>query len=187
MDAGPGSEAVVLPGSSLGSGNTLHLELQLDPSGETAFTFGTGFDPTWPSTSPELVILDALSTPLLTANLIDITVTGQSLVPGTAGLAQTSVTLGAVDLSTHLVLTGGTQAANFGGIGALGSLSVLLNAPSVDWTFGSVFDQDFTAQMNVQFQFHTVPEPRTALLIGLSLAGLLGWQRRSGISRRRDR
>jgi hypothetical protein len=85
------------------------------------------------------------------------------------------------------VLTGGTQAANFGGIGALGSLSVLLNAPSVDWAFGSVFDQDFTAQMNVQFQFHTVPEPRTALLIGLSLAGLLGWQRRSGISRRRDR
>lgn len=176
---GGGTEATVLPGSSLGSGNTMHLELQLDGTGEQSFTFGTGFEGTWPLSSPELIILDGVGTPLLTADLTTITVTGQSLVPGTAGSVSTSVTLGVLDLvQTHLVLTGGTEAANFGGIGALGQMSVLINSPSVDWDFGSVFDEDFTAQMNVQLQFFVAPEPGTGLLVGLSLLGLALRERR---------
>jgi len=176
-----GSNAVVLPGTSLGSGNTLYLELMLAPAGETAFTFGTGFVATPPLSSPELIIRDALYTPLLMADLIGTAVTG--MAPGPAGQTTTSVTLGDVSLlSQHLVLTGGTLAGDFGGVGAIGVISVLLNRPSVDFAFGSFFDQDFTAQMNVQLQF-TTPEPGTGLLVALPLAGLAWWRRRTRAAR----
>jgi hypothetical protein len=169
------SDAVVLPGTSLGSGNTLSIEMQM-LGAETGFTFGTLFEATPPAGVPELIIRDGGGAALLTADLLGISVTGMFVGP--AGNSLTSVTLGDVSVSsTHIELTGGSEAGNFGGIGSIGELSVFLNEPSEDFAFGSFFDLDFTAQMNVQLRFHT-PEPGTGLLVAMPLAGMAWWRRR---------
>jgi len=162
---GPAQDAVVLSGGSFPAGSTLHVEMEL--SVDSGFTVGSVFVGT-PDATPDLYILDAIGTPLITADLNSIDVTG--LASGPAGSALTSVTLGSLDgASSDLVLTGGTLASSFGGVGAVAELSVLLNNPTDEFGFFSTFDVDWTAQMNVQLQFHTVPEPGTFTLLALPL------------------
>ena len=185
LDAGLGN-AIITPGTSLpgslGSEDELFIEIQLGSGGEELFTIGTAFEATPPAGTPEIVILDSLGTPLLTADFLGATVSGFS--PGPAGQATTSVTIGTLSaFNSHLELTGGTLAGDFGGIGAIGELYVLLNNPTTEFAFGSFFDEDFTAQMNVQLQFHS-PEPGTGLLVGLPIAGLAWWRRRTLAARR---
>jgi hypothetical protein len=179
-ETGGGSgDATVLPGSSFGPNTRLHIELQLDGA-ETPFTFGTLFSGT-ADAIPDLYILEnGNPTPLLTANLISTAVTNQ--VPGAAGATLTSVTLGGLDPGqSSLVLTGGSLVNSFGGIGAPAQISILLNAPSEAFAFGSFFDQSFTAQMNVQLEL--VPEPGSFVLMAGPLVGLGIWRRRARLSR----
>ena len=63
-------------------------------------------------------------------------------------------------------------------------LSVLLNAPSIAFPDflallggADLFDEDFTAQMNIQLQAHT-PEPGTGLMVALGLCILAARRRR---------
>ena len=167
------ADAVVLSGTVLGTNATLHLELQISLAGEVPLiTFGTIFNGT-DDAIPDLYILDG-ATPLITADVLSVSVSGLS------ASSPQSVTLGNIPLSeAHIVLTGGTMANSFGGVGATGSISVLLNNPTPEtFGFGAVFEENWTAQMNVQVQFHT-PEPGTGLLVALPLAGMAWWRRRT--------
>lgn len=169
---GPTEDAVVLSGPSFPAGSTLHVEAQLDV--DSGFTIGSVFIGT-PDASPDLYILDAIGTPLITADIAFINVTG--LASGPAGSGTTSVTLG--DLSgtgSDVTLTGGTLAGLFGGAGAKADLSLLFNNPTDEFGFFSTFDTDWTSQMNVQLQFQ-VPEPGTFTLLTMPLLGLAMWRR----------
>ncbi len=185
LEAG-GSDAVVLPGTSLGGNARLHIELQKSGA-ETQFVVGTPFAGT-PDGVPDLWIVDSVTSQvLITAQLNSIKVSGYT--GGAAGSALTSVTFGGLDpLQSDLTLTGGSRAGSFGGVGAKAELSILLNKPTVAFpttlqlfSGADLFDENFDAQMNVQLQFHT-PEPGSLALVGLPLIGLAAWR---GARRRR--
>ena len=183
---GGSGDATVLPGSPFGASSELHLELQL-VGAEEPFTFGTQFTGTADAV-PDLYILESGNPiPLLTADVIAAPVT--NLVGGPAGSTLTSVNLGGFGIGqSELTLTGGSLVDDFGGIGATAALAILINAPSEPFAFGSTFDLDFTAQMNIQLELtETVPEPTTASLLGLSILGVAIWQRRSHQGRIQNR
>lgn len=171
---GASGDATVLPGSSFGSTSRMHVELQLDGP-ETSFTFGTPFVGT-PDAVPDIYILeDGNPMPLLTADILSTQVT--NMVGGAAGQTLTSVTLGGLLAGqSDVLITGGSLAPLFE---SAARISILLNSPSEPFGFGSTFDLDFTAQMNVQLELTAaVPEPGTFTLMSGALIGLLTWQRR---------
>jgi hypothetical protein len=164
-----GPNAVVLNSvnHTLG-GSTFYIELQKSGA-ETAGTVGTLF------TGTADVTMVSGSTVLLSATIPSITVS--NIVPGPPGATSTSINLGNLQAGQSLIMvTGGTKANDFGGIGAIGTIFAIDNKPSKFFLPGTVFSSNFSGQMNVQIQF--VPEPGSLLLVVAPLAGMLMARRR---------
>jgi len=146
----------------------VHVEFELETV-ESTFTLGTRFVGTADAT-PDIWIWDPINlVTLLTADIVFVDVSNVSV-------ASDSITFGSTDgtfAKSKVILTGGTLANDFGGVGAEGEISMLAESTSLgDLTFaslGSIFSGDFTGQTNISIQF--VPEPSTsaALAAGLGL------------------
>jgi hypothetical protein len=90
-------------------------------------------------------------------------------------------------ITSALTVTGGTLAGNVGGFGTPAVMEMLLSSPSPEMTKalrnGGYLNLDFTNGVGTSGESTTwniaiVPEPSTAMLLGLSLLGLVGVARR---------
>jgi len=97
-------------------------------------------------------------------------------LPGPADSTFTSFVLGALDGPVEGSITGGTQAALYGGIGMPVHFAALVHEPTEAFVAGSTFDQPFAAEGNIQLAI--VPEPGTGVRLGAGLALLAGRRRR---------
>jgi hypothetical protein len=174
-DDGTGDAVGEQPASVLQT--EVHVEFDLETV-ESDFSIGTRFVGTADAT-PDIWIWDGANT-LLTADIVFVDVSNVSV-------ASDSITFGSTDgtfIKSQIILTGGTLANDFGGVGALGEILMLVeNTTLGDLTFaslGSLFAGDFTAQTNIAMQFYA-PEPNTLALLASGLVGLVAL----GLGRRR--
>jgi hypothetical protein len=153
----------------------LHVELQLDAAGEASFTVNTRFEGT-PDASPDIFIWDG-SDLLLTADIVFADVSAISTTLD-------AITIGSTDgtfTKSHITLTGGTLANDFGGVGTPGEIQLFLTDTSLGditfATFGNAFQADMTAQTNITIEFYPVPEASVNAMLLLGTIGLMSVRR----------
>jgi hypothetical protein len=169
---------VIYPGFAAGGDlppiffeSTLHVEL-LKVGAESMISMGTPFTGT---AGNDIWITDANDNLLLTADVLTASVTG-----GTFAIAPfapvNSLTIGGFLRSqSDFVITGGSQADVFGGVGTHAHLAIVLNFANTR-DFGSVFSSNFEIAGRAQINPIIVPEPGTFLLLTCGLT-VLAWQR----------
>lgn len=174
-------------------GGRIDLEIKLDTSG---FNPAAGFitDASFIGTGPgsEIVIWDATETTvLLSLNVSFVNVTTalpSEFAPPAGTIVLGNPVVGSVGTDSLLTVSGGTQAGLVGGIGTQAVLHINISDPvpsfdladlsnylASDFTVG--FDADPTSSIVWEIEF-VVPEPGTALLLGMGLA-MLSARRRS--------
>jgi hypothetical protein len=170
-------------------GGAIDLEIMLDTGSFNPATdnilnatfIGTG-------AGPEIIIWDspARNTVLLALDVDFVNVT--QILPSYPPFIPCcgSFTIGQPELSTYgvesqLAVTGGTYAAAVGGIGTGATLQIFISdpVPTFDSTVTTTYlNDDFTVGFNVNpssevtWELNFVPEPGTALLAAVGLAGL---------------
>ena len=160
-----------------------NLDLAIDLVGsEGPATIGTVFTGA-NAMAADLWIHDPLTSAVLLSVEIHSLVVS-NIVSGAPGSTFTSVNFGGIDEQVNMgqsliEISGGSLAADFGGVGTQGLMFMLVNQPSKFFFPGGVFNSSFTAASNIQLKFLPIPEPNTALLVGIPMLGLAMWRRRS--------
>jgi len=168
-------------------GGRITLELLLDT---------TGFDPTTDNMldaqfigtgGNEIVIWDATQTTTLLSFDVDFVDTVQFGIANGSSITIGENTVGGVDVTSRLTVTGGTRAGDVGGIGSPAALKLTLNRPQPAVTLANFQGYWGTSLITVgngyaplsasNWDLLIIPEPGTLLLVGLGVAALAGVRR----------
>jgi len=163
-----------------GALNNFHLEMVMSGS-ETANSVGTRFIGT-PDSIPDIWIANPSNpgVPYLTFDILFIDVSSRT-VSAFAGNMNFG---GQGDFTrSDLVITGGSLAGQFGGIGQHATILINFSGFGFPVVSGGTFAANFQANAAYDIYVNVVPEPSSLLLLGAGVGALALRRRKSGAAR----